>query len=195
MLSRSRSLLAAVLVSVCTFSLVASAANWEGAGKGTFAIKAMAKPPVLKAFSFEGKGGPEAVEGKQDGDKLVFTASLGGLDMGERQEHTEKAFKPKSKEHGKATLTVDKAKLKLPADQKEIEGSVQGTFNYRGADETVTVSYTGSRTGSDFHVKSATFSFEYTKHNVEEICQFGGTICVQPKVFVTVKGVKFREKH
>jgi hypothetical protein len=194
MLSRSRSLLAAVLVSVCTFSLVASAANWEPAGKGSFTVKGTAKAPIGK-IDFGGKSGPAAVEGKQDGDKLVFTASLGGLDMGERQEHTEKAFKPKSKEHGKATLTVDKAKLKLPADQKEIEGSVQGTFNYRGADETVTVSYTGSRTGSDFHVKSATFSFEYTKHNVEEICQFGGTICVQPKVFVTVKGVKFREKH
>jgi hypothetical protein len=193
MLSRSRSLLAAVLVSVCTFSLVASAANWEGAGKGTFAIKAMAKPPVLKAFSFEGKGGPEAVEGKQDGDKLVFTATLGGLDMGERKDHTEEAFQCKSKDHGKATLTVDKAKLKLPADNQKVEGSVQGTFNYRGADEIVTVSYTGSRTGSDYHVKSATFSFDYTKHNVKQICKY--KVCVEPKVLVTVKGVKFREKN
>lgn len=191
MLSRSRSLLAAVLVSVSTFSLVASAANWEGAGKGSFAVKAMAKPPVIKAFPFDGTGGPGSVEGKQDGDKLVFTASLKDLQMGERQKHAKEAFRPET--HKTATLTVDKTKLTLPADGKEAQGKVPGVFRYRDKDENVTVVYKGKRVGSEFQVLSATFSFDYTKHAVEKICKIG--VCVEPNVTVTVTGVKFVEKN
>lgn len=192
MLSRSRSLLAAVLLAASSFSLVASASDWEGIGKGNFKVNGSAKPKIGPKLKFDGKGGPGSVEGKQDGNNLVFTAKLGGLDMGERTEHAKKDFE--CGKHGTATLTVDKSKLKLPEDQKETSGSVPATFNYRGKDEPVTVTYKGKRTGSDFHVISASFSFDYTKHNMGEICRFGGTICVEKSVTVSVSGVKFREK-
>ena len=56
----------------------------------------------------------------------------------------------------------------------------------------MTVSYTAKRTGSDIHIKDASFPFDYTKFGVEKICKLG--VCVDPEVTIKVSRMKLREK-
>jgi polyisoprenoid-binding protein YceI len=187
MLSRSRSVLA-VLFSVCTFSAVASA-DLTHLSEGKFKIYGAARPKIGPQLKFDGKG---SVKGEQRGDKIVFTADLKNkLDMGERTKHAKEDFE--CDKHPDAKLSVEKAAIKMPEDQKVSEGEVKGDFTLHGVTKSVKVTYKAKRMGSDIAVKG-NFSFKYTDFGMKPICRFGKTICVEPDVRVTVEDVKFREK-
>jgi polyisoprenoid-binding protein YceI len=183
----SRSLLA-VLFSVCTFSAVASA-DLVKLDAGSFKIEGAAKPKIGPKLSFDGKG---TVSGEQKGDTIVFKADLKNkLDMGERTKHAKEDFE--CDKHPEAVLVVQKSAIKMPDDQKETEGTVDGDLTLHGVKKTVKVKYKAKRMGSDYAVKG-NFSFDYTQFGIKPICRFGGTICVEPTVKVSVNGVKLREK-
>lgn len=176
---------AAVAVCLTTFAIAADAAL-TGVDKGHVKIDAVAKPG-LGAFSGEVNG----VDVKEAGGKLVFSSDLEGrLKMGLRQDHCKKAFE--TGKHRSVTLTVDKSKLKMPADNGKESGEVTGDLKLHGVTKPVKVKYKVSRTGSDYHIKEATFSFNYTEFGVEKICKLG--VCVEPDVTITVEGVKVRDK-
>ena len=176
---------AAVAVCLTTFAIAADAAL-TGVDKGHVKIDAVAKPG-LGAFSGEVNG----VDVKEAGGKLVFSSDLEGrLKMGLRQDHCKKAFE--TGKHKSVTLTVDKSKLKMPADKGKESGEVTGDLKLHGVTKPVKVKYTVSRTGSDYHIKEAKFSFDYTEFGVEKICKLG--VCVEPTVTITVDGVKVRDQ-
>ena len=175
---------ASVAVCLTTFAIAAHAA-FKGIDKGHVKIDAVAKPG-LGAFS----GDVEGVDVKEDGGKLVFTSDLEGrLKMGLRQDHCKKAFE--TGKHRNVKLVVDKSKLKLPADKEKASGEVSGDLTLHGVTKPVKVTYSVSRTGSDYHIKEAKFSFNYTDFGVEKICKLG--VCVEPAVTITVNGVKVRD--
>ena len=176
---------AAVAVSLTTFAIAADAA-FSGVEKGHVKVEGVAKPG-LGAFSGEVDG----VSVKEEGGKLIFTADLEDrLKMGLRQDHCKKAFE--TSKHRSVKLAVDKSKLKLPADNEKASGEVTGDLTLHGVTKPVKVKYTVARTGSDYHIKEAKFSFNYTDFGVEKICKIG--VCVEPTVSITVNGVKVRDK-
>lgn len=185
----SRRTLIAVFFSALTFSLAASA-GLTSIESGKYKVEGAAKPKIGPRLKFDGKG---VVTAKEDGGKFVFVADLKDkLDMGERNEHTKEDFK--CKEHPKATLVIDKGAIKMPEDNKVEKGEVTGQLTLRGKTNPVKVSYVVKRTGSDYHVKDASFTFDYTKFGMEPICRFGKTICVESSVKITVHGLKLRDK-
>lgn len=198
MLRRSRIALAAVALSVTTLAFAAHA-KLVSVDKGTVTVKGVAKP-ALGEFTGTVKG----VTAKEEGDKIVFLANLTlGLDMGLRDSHTREAFKIKKKKEEQASegsddtrikLSIDKDKLKMPADgAKDEEGSVPAKLTLNGKTIDIPkVAYTVSRTGSDIHIKKASFTFDYTKLGVAQIKQMG--LRVEPTVTVTLKGMKLRDK-
>jgi polyisoprenoid-binding protein YceI len=179
-----RTSVAAAAILLTTFALGADA-RWNCVEKGRIKVEAVAKP-ALGAFSGESKD----VDAKEEGDKVIFTSDLKKLDMGLRKNHTKEAFE--IDKHPKVKLTIEKSKLKVPADKEKVSGEVTGKLALHGVEKPVKVSYTVSRTGSDFHIKEAKFSFNYTNFNVEKICKVG--VCVEPNVTVTVSNVKLRDK-
>jgi polyisoprenoid-binding protein YceI len=195
-MSFRRSVLA-VLFSTLTFSSVASAELTQ-VEAGKFKVDASA---VKRTIKWEGKGGK--VEVAVDADKYTFTGTLTALDMGdeERTKHAKQDFK-----YGKfptAKLEVDKKAVKVPAKDKEAtEGTVQGKLTFLGKSRSVPVTYKAVREGSHVVVK-AHFEFDYTdfrrikkddKDEPDPICRFKGTICVDPKVKISVFGLKLGDK-
>jgi len=179
-----RTSVAAFAVLLTTFALGADA-RWNCVEKGRIKVEAVAKP-ALGAFSGESKD----VDAKEDGDDVVFTSALSKLDMGVRQKHMSQAFE--IDKHPKVKLVIEKSKLKVPEDQKRVSGEVTGKLTLHGVERPVKVKYTVSRTGSDYHIKEAKFTFNYTKFKIEQICKVG--VCVEPDVSVTVTNVKLRDK-
>jgi hypothetical protein len=205
MLRRSRIALTAVALSVTTFAVAAYAGSLSSLGSGTAQIQAAASG--LGNF----KGQVSSVTAREKDGKLVFKANLTcGLDMGIRDDDTRKRFKVSKKDDceqgGKGgdhdgdrdknayvRLTVDKDKLKFPEDKKEVKGSAPAKLKLASGEATVTVDYVVSRTGSDYHIKDATFTFDYTKL-VPKICLPGGIVCVKPDVTVKLGNMKLRDK-
>lgn len=195
---------AAVAVCLTTVAMSADAA-FSGIDKGTVKVEANAK--LLGKFA----GKVTGVSVAESGGNLVFSSDLSDkLDMGVRQSHCKEVFevdqnkedkdkkdesaeKKRKKAKGRfVTLTVDKSKLKIPADKETVSGEVSGDLKLRGVTKSVKVKYTVSRTGTDYHISDTKFSFNYTDFGVEKICK--ATICVDPLVSITVDGVKIRDK-
>lgn len=187
MFRRSR-LIVAVAVSSLTFSVIAFAAL-ESLGSANYQVEAAAKPKIGPRLEFDGKGPATA---KEEGGKLVFKADLKKLDMGNRTSHMKEDFEVSK--HPTVTLSIDKSKLKMPDDKKKESDTVTGELELHGKKKPVKVKYSVARTGSDYHIKNATFSFKYTDFGIKEICRFKGTICVEPSVTIKVPQMKLRDK-
>jgi len=152
---------------------------------GEVKIEGVAKP-ALGAFV----GYLQDVSASEIGPNLVFTGDLQkNLDMRLRGRHTKEAFE--TKKHASVKLSVEKNKLKMPADNERVDGEVDGRLTLHGVTKTVKVAYTVKRTGSDYHIKSASFSFKYTDFGVHKICRL--SLCVEPLVKISVDGMKLRE--
>jgi polyisoprenoid-binding protein YceI len=183
----------AALFSALTFSFVASA-DLALSGEGKFRIDGAAKPKIGPRLKFDGRG--TITSAKVEGGNLVLKADLVAkdkdgkdkFDLGERTEHAREDFR--CKDHPTATLTVPRAELKVPEDKQELEGTVTGQLKLKGQTKPVTVKYKVKRAGGDVFVKDAKFDFNYTDFGMEPICRFGKSICVEPKVFITVKYLK-----
>lgn len=164
-------------------------------GSGTAEVHASAKG----LGGFDGSIG-RITASEKDG-KLVFTANLTqGLDMGIRNRDTFKRFKIVTKEEaakGKqptlAKVTVAKDKLRFPEDKKTATGSAPATLSVAGKNLPVNLRYQVSRTGSDYHVKGASFTFDYTRI-IPMICLPGGIICVKEPVKIKLKELKLRDR-
>lgn len=183
-MSRRRFAVVTAAILVSAFAFVAQAAL-RGIEGGRVKIEGNARPALGK---FPGR--INGVSVKEEGDNLVFTADLASkLDMGVRADHTKEAFE--IGKFGTAKLSVEKAKLKMPADKEKVSGAVSAKLTLRGVTKPVNVKYTASRTGSDYHVKSASFTFKYTDFGVPEIKKMA--LKVDPEVTITVEGIKLRE--
>ncbi|HYP87121.1 MAG TPA: hypothetical protein VEQ59_03195, partial [Polyangiaceae bacterium] len=127
---------------------------------------------------------------KDEGDKLVFVSNVGDgeLNMKDgRQKHTVgDDSKLGLKKGHKAKLTIAKSALTFPEAGKEASGSAPGELQMLGKKSNVTVKYTVKEDGGKYVIKSASFSFDYTKHTAdgERVCLI--VVCVNPTVNVTI---------
>jgi hypothetical protein len=181
----SRRTLIAVLCSALTFSIAASAGLMTTDTKSSYSVKTKA---LKGALSIDGKGGP--VTAKEADGMIIFETKMEKLDMGKRNDHTKKEFRCDT--HKTATLTIAKSALKVPEDGKTAKGVVTGKLKLNGVPNDVKVNYEVKRTGSEYEVKTASFSFDYTKFGVGQICKFA--VCVANNVDITVSNLKLADK-
>lgn len=194
MLRRSRIALAAAALSITTFAFAAHA-KLVGVGKGKATIDIEATPMVDFSFKLS------QITAKEEGDKLVFRGNLStNLDMGIRASHTREVFKICDPENrGKdpckdtfVTLTIDKSKLVLPADGKDVEAKVPARLKLGDWKPiTVTVDYKAERDGAEYEA-SAKFAFDYTALGLDEIVKM--KVKVERNIQVSISGVKLQEK-
>lgn len=187
-MSRKARLFAAAALSTLTVSLVASAAL-VSIDSPKFTISGAAKPKVGPRLEFSGTGPFSAREVRGN---LVFSAKMSNVDLGERTSHMREDCHADG--HPDITLTVDKDKLKIPDDNQRVVGDVPGSLKFHGQTKNVRLKYVAKRTGSDYHIKDAEFTFDYTSFGIPKICRFKGTICVEPRVTIKVPQMKLRDK-
>lgn len=185
----SRRTLIAVLCSALTFSVVASAGlatpEDKKENKSSYSVKTKA---LAGALTIDGTGGP--ITAKEADGKVIFETKMDKLNMGKRNDHTKQEFR--CDQHKTTTLTVAKSALKVPEDGKTAKGVVPGKLTLNGATNDVKVNYEVKRTGSQYEVKSASFSFDYTKFGVAQICKLG--VCVANNVDISVSNLKLADK-
>jgi polyisoprenoid-binding protein YceI len=84
------------------------------------------------------------------------------------------------------TFEVDRSKLKLPPDGKEITGEVVGAFTLHCVTKEMKFKYKAKRTGSDYHVQAfPTQPLDITDHKVSVPSYLGVT--VDKKVELKIK--------
>jgi polyisoprenoid-binding protein YceI len=151
-------------------------------------FKLIDKPEV--AFQVGGPGGLK-IEGasgdlkaSESGGKLTLTASVTNLKtgIGLRDDHLKKYIG--AEKYPAATLVIDRSKLKLPDDNQESEGSVQGDLTLHGVTKPVQVKYHAKRTGSDYHVQGHT-AIDITSFGIEKPCYLG--VCTDTEVKLKAK--------
>jgi polyisoprenoid-binding protein YceI len=178
-----RSILVALVLSVLSVALVASA---KLRSIGDAEVRALAVGPAGMKINCKSTG----LEVDEKDGKLVVKALLTDIKtgIGLRDKHLRGYLETDKYPH--ATLTVEKSKLKLPADDKTTQGSASGQFTLRGVTKPITFSYKAKRTGSDYHVQGLT-EIDIRDHKVEVPCYLG--VCVKPEVKIKVK-FKLRDK-
>jgi len=182
---RRTALIAAAVLTVASMSL-ADGKHKKCIERGALSIEGVAKPG-LGAFN----GESDDVDVKDEGGKFVFTTDLNKLKMGLRASHTKAAFE--IDKYPTAKLTVDKDKLKIPEDNQEVSGDVKAELTLHGQTHPVTVHYKAKRTGSDYHIREASFTFKYIDFKVEKICKLA--VCVEPDVNIKLsKHIKLRDE-
>lgn len=182
----SRRTLIAVLCSALTFSVAASA-GLVTTNKANYTIKAKA---LKDKVNIDGTGGP--ITAKEVDGNIVFVTNMDEIKLGmeKRTKHAKDEFRAKT--HTTTTLTIPKGALKMPEDGKTAEGTVTGKLMLNGAPGEVKVKYAVKRTGSEYEVKSASFSFDYTQYKVKQICML--MVCVAGKVDIKVSNLKLADK-
>jgi len=183
-MSRSRRLsVIAFAAFVVAISLTAHAAL-TSIESGEVKIEARAKPALGRFVGYL-----QGVSASEVGPNLVFVGDLqNNLDMRMRGRHAKEAFE--TTKYAGVKLSVEKSKLKMPADNERVDGEVDGQMTLHGVTKTVKVAYTVKRTGSDYHIKSASFSFNYTDFGVPRICRL--SLCVEPLIKISIDGMKLR---
>lgn len=179
-----RSILAPLALSVVTsFSLLASA-KLESIGGSD--VRFLAVGPA--GMKINGKS--DDLSATEKDGKVVITAPLTDLKtgIGLRDKHLRGYLE--TDKHPKATLSVDKGKLKLPDDKKTVRGSATGDFTMHGVTKPVKFTYKAKRTGSDYHVQGLT-DIDIRDFKVEVPCYLG--VCVKPDIKIKVK-FKLRDK-
>jgi len=165
-------------LAVLSFALVASADAYDVVGTPDLAFTAVG-PGGLKI-----NGTSESLKAMEDGDKLVFKASLVNIKtgIGLRDNHTKKYLG--TDQWPDASLTVDKSAVKIPEDGKKSSGNAPGKFRLHGVTRDVKVAYTVSRSGSDYSVDGH-FNVNIEDHKIEKPCYLG--VCVDTNVKVDAK--------
>jgi polyisoprenoid-binding protein YceI len=161
-----------------TFALAASADSYDVVGKPALGFTATG-PGGLKI-----NGTAENLIAIEDGGKIVFKASLKDVKtgIGLRDNHTKKYLGVK--EWPDASLTVDKAAIKMPEDGKKSSGTVPGKFRLHGVTRDVKVAYSAERTGSEYAI-GGHFGVNITDHKIEQPCYLG--VCCDTNVKVDAK--------
>jgi polyisoprenoid-binding protein YceI len=155
MKARSRFALITTTFAALSLSAIASA-DMKYIGGGGLEFKL---PGGTAGLSIDGTS--DNVTAQESGAKIVVTVKLDcagksclktGIDT--RDEHLYDHI-----EAGKfptATLSVDKSKLSLPADNATSEGEATGDLTFHGVTRPVKFKYGAKRTGSDYHVHGST---------------------------------------
>ena len=131
----------------------------------------------------------ELAADEKDG-KLTLTAPLTNLKtgIGLRDKHLRGYLHTDS--HPKATLIVDRSKLKAPAEGQTSEGTATGDFTLNGVTKPLKFKYKAKRTGSDYHVQGMS-EVNIKNYGIEQPCYLG--VCVDPTVKLKV-AFKLRDK-
>lgn len=175
---------AGLLVAGLTLALAAHA---KFVAAGDVEVKFQAKGPA--GLKIDGEG--TSLDAREEDGNVIFTASLENLKtgIGKRDEHLKEALGV-NKGHKQARLTVPRSAVKLPEDNKTVEGKTTAKFFLHGKERNVPVEYKVKRTGSDYHVQGRT-SINIEEYGIEKPCYLG--VCVDPNVRIRVK-IKLRDK-
>ncbi|HSC88764.1 MAG TPA: YceI family protein [Polyangiaceae bacterium] len=153
-------------------------AAFEGLGAGELEFRAAG--PAGLTIDGEGSG----ITLHEEAGFLILTAPLAQLKTGIslRDDHLRKALDTKT--YPTARLTVERTKLKLPADNQEYEGTAVGQLTLHGVTKPTQFAYKAKRTGSDYLVQGR-FEVDITQFNIEVPCYLG--VCVDKTVKVKAK--------
>lgn len=184
---KARSRFAFITTTCLALSLSAMAsADLKSAGGGGLEFKL---PGGTAGLTIEGKSSD--VSATEAGGNIVVTVKLDcgatsclktGIDK--RDEHLWKHLD--SGKYPVATLTVEKSKLTLPADNDKSEGEASGELNFHGVKKTVKFKYGAKRTGSDYHVHGS-ISLNLNDFKIEEPSFAGVHTGMQAEVKVKFK--------
>jgi polyisoprenoid-binding protein YceI len=172
----------AALVALMTVALVA-AAKLESIGNPDVQFRAVG-PAGLKI-----DGRSSLLSASEKDGKLTVVAPLTNLKTGISLRDRHLRHYLGTEKYPNATLTVERSKLKMPADKQTVQSSAVGRFSMHGVTKPVTVRYRAKRTGSDYHVQGLT-EVDIRDFGIEVPCYLG--VCVHPDVKIKVK-FKLRE--
>lgn len=181
-MNRRKLISLAALATLLTVALVA-AAKLESIGRPDVQFRAVG-PAGLK---IDGHSSLLSASGK-DG-KLTVVAPLTHLETGISLRDRHLRGYLETDKYPNATLTVERSKLKMPANNKIVQSSAVGAFTMHGVTKPVTFRYRAKRTGSDYHVQGLT-QVDIRDFKIEVPCYLG--VCVHPDVKIKVK-FKLRE--
>lgn len=182
MTRRSKLVSLAALAALTTVALVASA-TLKSIGTAQVGFLAIG-PAGLKI-----NGHSRDLSASEKDGKLTVVAPLTHLKTGISLRDRHLRGYLETDKHPNATLTVQRSKLKIPADHNVAHGSAVGRFTMHGVTKPVTFRYLAKRTGSDYHVQGLTH-IDIRDFGVEVPCYLG--VCVHPDVKIKVK-FKLRE--
>jgi polyisoprenoid-binding protein YceI len=136
------------------------------------------------------KGEGSGLTASESGGKLKITVPVTNLKTGIalRDRHLRKYLE--TDKYANATLEVERSKLKLPGNDKEVEASATGDFTLHGVTRATKFNYKAARTGSDYHVQ-ALATIDITDFKIEQPCYL--RVCVDKEVKLKVK-FKLRDK-
>lgn len=166
-----------------SYTLVATA-RLASIGESTSRFQAVG-PAGLKI-----NGSASQVSVAETDGRLTASVSLRDIKtgIGLRDRHTKKYLKVDA--HPTTTLTIERAKLTFPADQKSAAGNATGDYILAGVRKPLAFQYDVKRTGSDYHV-TARAVVDIRQHGIETPCYLG--VCVDPNVKIIVS-FKLREQ-
>jgi polyisoprenoid-binding protein YceI len=178
---RARTLL--TIAAALTVSLAGSAALEDA---GDVEVRFLAAGPAGMKIN----GEASALEAKEAGGTLTITVPVNDLKtgIGLRDKHLKKYLE--AGKHPKATLAIERSKLKFPENDKTVKSSATGSFTLHGVTKPLKFHYKALRTGSDYHVQ-ALATVDIRAHGVEIPCYLG--VCVNPEVKLKLK-FKLRDK-
>ncbi|MBK7585731.1 MAG: YceI family protein [Myxococcales bacterium] len=166
-----------------TVSVAASAA-FEDAGDTE--VRFLANGPAGLKINGEASD----LKAKEQDGKLTITVPVDDLKtgIGLRDKHLKKYLE--GSQFPKATLEIERSKLKLPENDQTAKSSATGSFTLHGVKKPLKFHYKALRTGSDYHVQ-ALATVDIRDHDIEVPCYLG--VCVEPKVKLKLK-FKLRDK-
>jgi polyisoprenoid-binding protein YceI len=152
--------------------------------KGTPSVKFTAVGPG--GLKIDGTG--DELKAQEDGDKLVFKASLKNIKtgIGLRDKHTKKYLDVE--QWPDASLVVEKSKVKYPEGSK-VSGSGTGKFRLHGVTRDEPFSYTAEKNKDGEYVVTGSVGkkdvgINIENYKIEKPCYLG--VCVDPNVKVSV---------
>lgn len=163
--------------------MLAPSAAWAEKLVGPNSVTFLATGPG--GLKIEGK--TAALEVKEADGKVTFTVPLAGLDTG--IELRNKHMKEKYLEVGKfptATLVVERATVKPPADGANIAATAPGTLTIHGQTKPATVQYTAKKE-QGVYAATGTLNIKLADFGIEVPNYMGITVKQDVEIKVTFK--------
>lgn len=175
-----------LLVSVAVAAPLIAQAKFKDIGD--VSITFLAKGPA--GMKIPGEAGEGSA--KEEDGKIKFTvpvSSMGKTGIGLRDKHMRGYLTAKDcDDKGKVVFKVDRSKVKVPENDKTVEGNATGELTLNCVTKSQPFKYKAKRTGSDYHVQ-ALFDVDIFEHDVKP-CYLG--VCVDKTVKVNAK-MKLRD--
>jgi len=169
-----------IAVAALAFPFAAHAGGFKDAGDSDVSFRAKG-PAGMKIVGTAGD-----IKAEEKSGKLLIKVSAKSLKtgIGLRDKHLRGYIE--ADKCPEITFEVERSKLKLPANDKEITADVTGNFTLHCVTKPMTVHYTAKRTGSDYHVQAfPTKQLDIRDHGVSVPSYLGVT--VQPNIDLKIK--------